>query len=1014
MSQFDFWQRWGFDLNDAEFACAWAALGVAAAATSDERTWGKRRETPAAIVARAIGRSGISESRLPWAFPPVAQHSDAPRREPPLVQGTSPQDWARAWADAPLPDGPEFATSDSRPRLRIMCAPPGEPARPWLRLLAEAEPRVAALSFTLDAPQAEMQVGWPLRFGFLPNNAAQGFVDSARFYWPANHLSQSVALERGRTNCDLLVYRGTARGLLRELLDLPIRVKANVVVLKGSGHEEWGDVSAQLAAIVSEVRASGYVLLPEGADDAAVGPLLNDLLSQISHAKTFDAVVAQSCGHEHYDSSRAYSDVIAGFTDEFIEFRISTLAVRYTQRMQSLPAGSELDLSLLGIQKFELAQGARGVHVAIPPEPQPTAAGAPPAPPPAAPPTDVAVAPAPEAAAAPVDDIHRVPADAVRLDAGEMEFANESGGSSDLALVGAALDEATIPPQARAARAARFLQQRSYVRRGHGFVDAHHGFIAGVSAMVRLRIGPQDDAWNALAAEFPVERLPQYLEQWNLTVWLSEPNHFPTPLKGRIKLPQDGASTECEFNFVPASFPDFEGRMTVLHRGRVIQTAVLRAAVLPAGAQASAAAASGPAPPQAGKAPSLEDWIPVRQRLGELGERREYDLAFVLNHTQSGRPLVSGLSDTHAWLSDLSKSVTIAKDINARLSPVAKSVADYAQGLDSVKGRALLVQLALLGRYLHIYLVEEQLGASGNRPNLAREEYLQIVSTRSDAVIPFEFIYEYETPDDDAELCPHWRQGVKNGACGTDCDTTSGKRVCPMGFWGLSKVIERHALTPELANSGRELYLQSETCRESDTLHLRGVGVFGASERVLPESLTAFTASLAERTGHAPGQATDWDSWVEMVRDNRPSLLVALAHTDGNGANVSLEIGGKTIKSIQIKKHHIRSNDDDPLPLVALLGCDAAGTADDYGHHVAVFRARGAAVVIGTIATVFGDHAAQVAFRLVEGLLSDSEDAPERLGEALRALKRQALLDDLLMPLCLVAYGDADWKLVRE
>ena len=38
----------------------------------------------------------------------------------------------------------------------------------------------------------------------------------------------------------------------------------------------------------------------------------------------------------------------------------------------------------------------------------------------------------------------------------------------------------------------------------------------------------------------------------------------------------------------------------------------------------------------------------------------------------------------------------------------------------------------------------------------------------------------------------------------------------------------------------------------------------------------------------------------------------------------------------------------------------------------------------------------------------------QRLGEAMRTLKRRALLEDLLMPLCVVAYGDADWRLVRE
>ncbi|NJO12510.1 MAG: hypothetical protein HC872_02535 [Gammaproteobacteria bacterium] len=237
--------------------------------------------------------------------------------------------------------------------------------------------------------------------------------------------------------------------------------------------------------------------------------------------------------------------------------------------------------------------------------------------------------------------------------------------------------------------------------------------------------------------------------------------------------------------------------------------------------------------------------------------------------------------------------MAIARDINARLSPVAKSVADYAEGLEGERGRALLVQLAQHGRWLHLYLVEEQLGAAGNRPDVADKEYLQIVSTRTDAVVPFEFIYDYKTPADTATVCKHWKAGLKAGKCGATCDRTSRENVCPLGFWGIRKVIERHALTPELAQQGRELYLQSEPSRASETLHLGGSGLFGASARVPAASLALLTAALNQRTGVKPGQAKDWDNWVKLVNESHPNLLVALAHTDGNGANVSLELGGE-------------------------------------------------------------------------------------------------------------------------
>ena len=61
---------------------------------------------------------------------------------------------------------------------------------------------------------------------------------------------------------------------------------------------------------------------------------------------------------------------------------------------------------------------------------------------------------------------------------------------------------------------------------------------------------------------------------------------------------------------------------------------------------------------------------------------------------------------------------------------------------------------------------------------------------------------------------------------------------------------------------------------------------------------------------------------------------------------------------------------------------------------------------------MFGEHAARVAVLLAQELVPNGAP-PQRLGEAIRALKRRALLDGLLMPLCVVAYGDADWNLVK-
>lgn len=962
MTEFDFWQRWAIDLSDAAFANAWAALGILTAAGRGRA--GRVQTT----LSDALERSRQNDNLIPWAFPGVPRDASASRRLPrsafrSLIARTSPEELASAWTQV---------ISPSAARFRITVAPLEEPVLPWFRLLREAQPAPASIFFDVNSPNAEREVAWPLRLAFLPGNGAQSLIERVRRDWPSNEHTRQVRLDREHANCDLLVHVGTPRSLLKELLELNVTVKANAVFVYGpDGSSDWGDVATYLASILWEVRGSGYILMPDNIQDDKLASILNLMVAELSHAKPIDLALAISTAEDYADAGNARVDAIGGFTPSLTAFRLPQLAKSYTRRMRVMPKGTEVDLSALGGPAEWLTRGVRGGgHTGGSPLPS-----------------------APEA------DQH-VAARSVSIDVRKLEFEHESEGASVLASVSTAIESARVPPKAEASRAARFLQQRSFVRRGREYMAASKGFVAGEPALIRVRIGPLEEEWNAHPAEFPVEQLPQYLERWTLTVWLTEPDHLPQPLRSKIRLPRDGPSTECEFRFRPRDHRRFQGRITVLHRGRVIQTAVLRAAV----------SASWEVAPEDGT-PSLEDCIAVRRRLGDLGHRRQFDLAFVINHDDTGRGMATGLSARHAWIADLEQSRRIAKDINARLSPVAKSVADYSDGLNGERGRALLIQLAQHGAWLYLYLVKQQINALGNRAEIAKEPYLQIVSTRTDAVIPFEFIYEYAAPADDAELCDHWRKALQDGECRKECDRKSDRKVCPMGFWGLQKVIERHALIPSLAKEGYELYLQNEPGRASDTLSLGGVAVIGASTRVSEEAVKSVMAALCERFATEPQRARDWESWGNLVRDHHPNLLIALPHTDGNGANVSLEVGGKSIKAIQVLEQYVRSDGTDAKPLVALLGCDTAGSADDYGYPVVVFRGHGAAIVIATIATVFGEHAADVAKRLVKGMLPSGDAAPQRLGETLRALKREALQDNLLMPLCLVAYGDADWKL---
>ncbi len=940
---FEFWQRWGAALDDVSFANAWAALGLARA----DRALRSIDDLPGRPQAGA---------ELTWMFPDPATP----------VEG-APQEWAQAWArlEKPKPEDPVV-------RLRVANAPAGEPILPWYRLLGEARPAPRAASLVIAAPRAQMHIEWPLRLGCVSDSAWR-VLDGlhTQQLWPASKMARMVRLGRDNANCDVLLHTGPAKALLEDLRPFTFGIKANLLMLQGGVEARWGEAQAQLMAALEQTRASGFVVLPASLPSGRLVELLNNLVRELSHAQPVDVASWIARG-------KLKGDFVAGFTPDITVFTLPQLAERFNRRLAAMPRGTRVDMSRVGARDEWLTWGVEGGGMR-------------------------GGRPMPKMAARREADRH-VAASSIRVRPEEMAFDHEDQGGAALSEVGEAMASAAPPPHAARKRAARFLQQKSFVGSDSQLREAKEGFVAGEPATVRVRIGEPEAGWDTGPAAFPVERLPQELEQWTLTLWLSEPEHLPAPLKGQIRLPRDGNSTEFDFRFTPRALPRFDGRLTVLHRGRVIQTAVLRAGVV-----------SGNYPAAKDPAPKLAEELVVRHRLGELDRRREFDFALVANHDAMGRPLLTAVSAQAAWVKDLSTMPALAAQINGSLSPVAKSVKDYAEGLDGKKGEALLVQLAQHGGWLKVFL-EGALGGPAGNPVATQAEYIQIVSTRADAVVPLEFVYDFTVPEDGAKVCKKWRTALEKGKCAPGCDHASGKLVCPMGFWGITKVIERHAVTPGLAKEGNQLYLQSETSRASDTLYLGGAAVLGSSTRVPKKQIDRLKAVISRHCGAPAKVAKDWGDWEAIVKKARPALLVALPHTDGKSTNVTMEIGNKAVKTITLRATHVfpPPTEGRAAPLVALIGCDVAGTADDYGNHVLVLRTRGAGIVIGTIATVFGEHAAQVAATLVEGMLPRKQDAPVRLGELIRDVRRKSLLANLLMPLCLVAYGDADWILDRK
>jgi hypothetical protein len=946
MNDFEFWQGWGLELDDGEFANALLVLGVLATLpfSKSEFIPGKDLQE---LLLTTLKLSQEKDKLLPWRFPKRNQHAKI-HNNTVFLSNLNPNQVANAWKG--IGDGTTTA-----PRIQVLSYPVTEGVSTWFRMLFEANPPVRAAHIVFDSAQARPHLKWPLRIGYLSGNNGEAIIKSISTKWPSDKLTRPVKIDRDNANCDVMVFIGSGRQLLRELLDVPGRQKSNLVIVRDRIENDMASVKQRLAALSSESSASGYVFLRPDIPDEVLSDALNRFIENLSHNQPMDVALSEAF------TQRQKTDPTIFLSRHLATFQIDRMMENIHTRLLALPKSARPEIKPDMLDRV-------GVTV------------------------DVGKGDL-------TDPVYV--AKKLSKYKSAICYDSESSGALSMAEMNSAIEDAerTVTEEKQHQR---FLQEQVLIKKQGKYVEERRAFQRGIPMLIRVRVGPPDEKWTAIDSGFPEEKLPKDREEWRLSIVLTEPNHLKEPLIRSVKLPKSGPSKECKFRIQPGEHTLFEGRITVLHRGRVLQTGVLKGRVV-----------AGERDILTDDTIAFADILSVRSHIGDLEGRRQFDLAFVVNHSADNRPRLQAIVANHAWIADLSTCKSVAADINSALTKVTKSVRDYSGGLESDNSRKLLVELAQLGRYLYGFIVEDQLEAPTNRSEIAKKEYVQIVSTRVEALVPFEFIYDFETPHDDALLCSTWRESLTKGACTETCDTKSGKIVCPLGFWGVSKVIERHALTTEFAAEGKEVFLQSEPTRGRDVLPLWGTAIVAASVIVKPSMLGPVLSACAERLGSPPQEAKDWKQWAELVRDFKPHVLIALPHTDGNGFKATLEIGGMSIKSIEIEKGYVRAEGDDTYPLVVLLGCDTTGTALEYGSPVADFRRKGAAVVIGTIAMVLGEHATKVAEMLVNGLAQDSEKL-ERLGEVIRSVKRKALLEGLLMALCVVAFGDADWKLAGK
>jgi hypothetical protein len=549
----------------------------------------------------------------------------------------------------------------------------------------------------------------------------------------------------------------------------------------------------------------------------------------------------------------------------------------------------------------------------------------------------------------------------------------------------------------------RFLQGRVLSLRNSAVPAAVTTAIAPeVLHRVDIEVGPARQEAGWLSGPRFAELLPRDGRSHTVDVVVTEPQLFAAPVRGSIEVPPSGRSSTFEFYLTAdSSMTGIEARITLLHRGRVLQTAVLRAPVA--------------ATPRPDDQIVLGLEAVLRTELADLDSRTDFGASLVFNHRGDDSAAVTQIVGGHAsYLTLTAGLLGIVKDLRADLETVTANSA-AAQSLEAPETVALLRLLARKG----VLLREELSLGQGVEGQLLDQRRLQVLTVRAESFVPLEFVYDFAPPAKDATLCPDAVESLRAGHCPTCAARKDfpSPVVCPAGFWSVNRVIERQAARPaDLRSRGldehADLALLAQPTTDNHRLMRAKAGLFAFHERVdaLKNKASATVlAALSDVTSSHAVSALTWDAWRDDIAVHDPTLLVLLPHQLVAESEPTLEIAADQQLPRSFLNRALVAAGDEP-PVVLLLGCETALADVDFENFVIGFLRYGAAVVIGTVATVLGYQAAPVAAALVRRL-SEASAAPSEtsFGEVIRAARAGLLADGHVMALSLTAYGDSDW-----
>jgi hypothetical protein len=572
-------------------------------------------------------------------------------------------------------------------------------------------------------------------------------------------------------------------------------------------------------------------------------------------------------------------------------------------------------------------------------------------------------------------------------------YLHETGDATTLALLTNA-----VAPRLRETRRPverRFLQARVVDARERADARTLSAFRAGALHRIDVRIGPAATEWLQ-SARFPQEELPPSAKGHWLTVVATNPSIAPQV--SRIFLPPEGPSTTCSFYLEIAGGQDRgQLRVSVLYRNRVLQTAML----------------DGPVAERESQGISFHPEVVVDASMADLDDQASFGAAMVLNHTAAGEPQVLKIVDDHAELINTGSLAPYVELIEDKLRGCQWGSRDF-RTLTAPGTASLLRFLAVHGSLLYGGIVKTQFADAA----MVAAQRIQLIAARPGVRLPVEYFYDRPSPREDATLCPSAAVALSTGKCPSQCSArkNSSRYVCPLGFWGLTRVLEWHTFRRDAARQlgNSDFALQDDKNAARKQLRVLDRAIVGASDRAdaqVRDSVPRLIAAIQKLEVPCTVSAT-WPEWKKNIAALAPTLLVLIPHTDMHEelGVPKMEIGTAQWLSVdQINDSYVHTRKVHPV--VLLLGCETSRNDVPFEDFVSIFAQNGAAIIVASRTLVLGRQATILAAQFVAVLKKMSTQQGATFGDAMLAVRRMMLRKGYPMVLSVSAVGDADWRL---